>query len=251
MTWKLPEAELRVFRRNTLEAVICQLRFAPILKVHDNVAEFQDRVRERFPGYQESEGILLELAGGVPRQRQVRQHRFLAKGEHCVVVLGDTSVSLEYRLHRERDVLLRDVALVCEALAAAYRSVTPARLGLRYVNAIDLDRIREGLGRSVEWEDVITPEFLRLPTGLSDREASRFASEITSSIEPGQMTVRLALLPRAGASALHYRLDVDRFVEEDLRFDDVPQRLARFVEDIYRVFRAAAGGALLEWMDAP
>jgi hypothetical protein len=64
------------------------------------------------------------------------------------------------------------------------------------------------------------------------------------------MTVRMGLLPRADGAGLHYRLDVDRFVVEDFVFADVQSLLARFVDDIYRVFRAAAGDALLEWMDA-
>lgn len=251
MTWTLPPADLQTFRRNPLRAVIWQLRFAPILKVNLGVPEFQDQVRGRFPGYQESSGIHLELAGGAPRQREVRQHRFLAKGEPSILTLEDMSVSLEYGDHRAREVLLSDAELVCRALSSAYRSVAPQRLGVRYVNTIDLDTVASALGRSLTWQDVLTPEFVRFPTGLADEPRTRFASEITSPLPPGEMTVRMGLLPDGAGAHLEYRLDVDRFVVEDFELADVHDLLIRFVDDIYRVFRAAAGSALLEWMNAP
>lgn len=47
-----------------------------------------------------------------------------------------------------------------------------------------------------------------------------------------------------------FRLDVDRYTEEDLSIADVDGLLGGFVDDIYNVFRAAAGPALIEWMEA-
>lgn len=250
MTWTLPDAAHKVFERNPLDAVICQLRFDPILKVHDHVPDFQDAIRSRFPGYQESEGILLELTEGPPRQRTVRQHRFRAKREPTIALLGDAAVSLEYRDHRDRDTLQSDAHLVSSALESVFRNVSPQRLGLRYVNRIDLTRIIKDLGRAVDWADVIRKDFIALPTGLANLTDSRFASELTSPLGPGEMTVRMGLLPLPGGSPIGFRLDVDRFTEEDLAIADVDGLLSCFVDDIYNLFRAAAGPALIDWMEA-
>ncbi len=58
----LASAANQVFRR--LDAVICQFRFDPILKVH-LVPDFQEAIRSRFPGYQPGGGaVMLELTEG-------------------------------------------------------------------------------------------------------------------------------------------------------------------------------------------
>lgn len=250
MTWQLPDAEHKIFERNPLDAVICQLRFDTILKVHDRVPDFQDAIRSRFPGYQESEGIMFELTEGPPRQRMVRQHRFTAKREPTIALLGDQAVSLEYRDHQDRATLLRDARLVSSALETVYSNVSPQRLGLRYVNRIELRQIGDDLGREVSWSDVLTPDFIAVPTGLADLTGSRFASELTSPLSPGEMTVRMGLLPLPGRTDVGFRLDVDRYTEEDFSIADVDGLLGGFVDDIYKLFRAAAGPALIEWMEA-
>lgn len=250
VTWTLPTTEHQTFDRNPLVAVICQLRFDPILKVHEGVPDLQDKIRARFPGYQEAEGVFIELTDGLPRQRAVRQHRFTTKGERTVALLADQAIALEYRDHLDREVLLNDAQLVFGALEQVYRSVSPQRLGLRYVNAIDLEAIRRDLGKEVTWRDVVTEGFIGIPTGLADHADTRFASETTSRLDPGQMTVRMGLLPQPDTSQLHFRLDVDRYTEEDLGVGDVEQLLRGFVDDIYNLFRAAAGTALIEWMEA-
>ena len=53
MSWRLPEHDLHTYPRNPLVAVVAQLRFDPILKIADRVADFQDRVRARFPKFEE------------------------------------------------------------------------------------------------------------------------------------------------------------------------------------------------------
>src|SRR5262249_19534373 len=119
MSWILPEHEARTFARNPLQAVICQLRFDPILKMEGRVADFQDRIRVRFPGYEEIDGQLVDINIPLRRvlPRAVRQYRFLARKEPTAVELGDESVSLEYRKHRERKVLFEDASLVFGALS--------------------------------------------------------------------------------------------------------------------------------------
>lgn len=246
--WQLPPSESKEYPQNPLEVVVCQISFEPILKVHAGVPEFQDRVRDRFPGYEEAEGIVFELRPTGPVQRSVLQHRFLAHEEPSVASLEPSSVTLEYAAHREREVTRRDARLVCDAMTSTYQRVATKRLGLRYVNRIDRDRIGERLGRAVEWSELLQPPYLRVPTDLADLESASFASEVTANCGRGRMTVRLGLLPTPDRR-LAYRLDIDRYVEEHFDLGDVDALLVQFAEDIYRLFRTAAGPTLLEWME--
>lgn len=248
MPWNLPQHAHETYERNPLVAVICQLRFDPILKIGTGVPDFQDRIRQRFQLYEQREAkhVEVELPTGV-RVRKTVEHRFARRGEPTVVVLGDQGVALEYRDHQHREVLFRDAAMVFDALASTYQAVLPTRLGLRYVNTIHLETVARNLGRTVEWSDLLSDGFLAIPEDLATLEGTRFASEITSAMPVGAMTLRYGLLhdPTMGPV---FRLDIDRYREGSFDVKDVENTVKSFAHDIFKVFRAAAKDSLVEWM---
>lgn len=250
MAWTLPTQPHQRFDRNPLAAVIAQLRFDPILKIAAGVPDFQDKIRARFPLYEERDVQVVEVAlpgmDGV-RTRQVREHRFRARNEPTTVVLGDQSVAIEYLAHQHRDVLFRDVELVVGALKNTFHDVSPTRFGLRYVNVIDRERIETDSGTASAWVELLDASFLQMPAELADLESTRFAMEIASEMRTGAMTLRYGLLPNP-EGRLVFRLDVDRYREETFDVTDVEQTLRAFADDVFQVFMAAAGERLLSWM---
>jgi uncharacterized protein (TIGR04255 family) len=250
MPWTLPTQPHQRFERNPLAAVIAQLRFDPILKIATGVPDFQDKVRSRFPLYEERDVQVVEVAlpgmDGV-RTRQVREHRFRARNEPTTVVLGDQSVALEYLAHQHRDVLFPDVALVTGALKSSFPDVSPTRFGLRYVNVVDRDRVEIDTGMATAWADLLNASFLQMPAGLADLESTRFVVEIASEMPVGAMTLRYGLLPSPDGRVV-FRLDVDRYREETFDVADVENTVQAFAEDVFQVFMAAAGERLLSWM---
>ncbi len=248
MTWRLPNHERRTYRRNPLVAVIVQLRFNPILKIEARVADFQDIVRGRFPRYEESESQQVELSPEGIRLRAGKDFRFMS-AEPVSMLLGDGAVALEYRAYDDREVLRADVDLMCEATQRALAPVTPIRLGLRYVNTIDQTMISQDLRRDVAWSELVGESFLRVPGNLTDLDGTRFATELSSPMPLGGMTVRCGLLPAPVPKGLGYRLDVDRYRDDSFALDSVPETLTTFADDIFQVFAAARGPALAEWME--
>jgi uncharacterized protein (TIGR04255 family) len=166
-------------------------------------------------------------------------------------VLGDQSCSLEYRDHRDRSALLEDAELVFGALHDVFGGISAIRFGLRYVNRIDRDAIARDLGRSLRWQDLIAEQFLSLPGGSADFEEARFATEITRPVASGgAMTARYGLLQVPDQKAPVFRLDVDRYAEQNVSVPRVPTLLAEFSNEIYRLFVTAAGKDLRIWMEA-
>lgn len=113
---------MRTYNRNTLAAVIVQLRFEPILKVADKLPDFQERVRGRFPGFAQGEEQLVawqvDARSGVPNVRVTTEKtaRFQARGEPTSAVLMNSAVTIEYQRYRERSVLAADMALLVTAM---------------------------------------------------------------------------------------------------------------------------------------
>ena len=260
MTWLLKKVPCKTFRRNSLATVIMQLRFHPILKVKERIADFQELVRPRFPGFDAIEAQTFEItSSGMGELHEETVHRFHAVSEPTKVSLGTSAVSIEYGAHQSRSVLLRDTETVLSALKALYAPVVPKRLGIRYVNLINRGQIAAALGRFVSWRDLLTHDFAKVPGGVAELdEVTTFLAEVTSPCDRGQMTLRYGIVPDSGPVAIpaggapsserKFRLDTDRYVEGSFKFDEVRDLASGFVEDIFQVFMTAAGPALLEWM---
>ena len=225
MTWLLKKVPRQTFRQNSLATVIMQLRFHPILKVTERIADFQDRVRPRFPGFDTIESQTIEItSSGSGELHTETAYRFHAESEPTKVSLHTSAVSIEYGAHQSRDVLLRDVETVLSALEAVYAPIVTKRLGIRYVNLISRSRITSALGRSVSWRDLLTQNFAQVPGGVAELDdVTTFLAEVTSPCDHGRMTLRYGIVPDAVPVAISvanapsadrkFRLDTDRYVE--------------------------------------
>jgi len=247
--WTLAKHDVRTFERNTLAAVIVQLRFHPILRIAEDLAAFQEKMRPRFPGYEAVEAQTVDVGPHGIQVRNETAHRFRAEAEPSVLSLGTSSFSIEYAAHKDRDTLFADVDAAVGALNELYSPVQPLRLGLRYVNVVEPQRLATDLSRSVGWDELLTPSFAAVPGGVATLdESTNFAVEVSVPAARGKMTLMYAFLPSVANSAQHLRLDTDRFIEAGFEMKEVRGLLESFSGDIFQVFMTAAGPALLEWM---
>lgn len=235
-----------------LAVVVAQIRFHPILKVSDpgRLAQFQDLVRPRFPGYEIVDGESLEVGPQGIRVVKAPAHRFLAAdGEAAVLSINTASLSVEYSQHRERDVCLADAKMALDALERVYAPIVPTRLGLRYVNAIDRERVSLELGRSIAWNELLASSFAEPPGAIASLDDStNFVAEITSACARGAMTLRYGAITDQGTKAQQFRIDTDRFIDGQVALGEIQGLLKAFSDDIFQLFMTAAGPALLEWM---
>lgn len=255
MSWTLPKHSVETFERNMLASVVTQLRFQPILKISEKIADFQDRVRPRFPGYESVDSSEIEIsASGIVNVRDERAHKFPASNNKAVLSVGTSSFAVEYSDHKDRADILSDVKMILGALQHVYAPVIPVRLGLRYVNLIQRKRVSEDLRRAVAWTDLLAKEFTSVPGAVASfDDSTNFMVEVSSPCTRGKMTVRYgipaaSLASRGVLSELHFRVDTDRFIDTSFDINEVVELLEIFSVDTFQVFMAAAGPALLEWM---
>lgn len=147
MVWRLPATSNEVFQRNTLVQVVCQLRFHPILKIAERLPDFQERVRRVFPDFlEQTTAVAAMTAEGAVELQQEKQFMFRKVNANCTLALTSGSLAVEERRHTERQKLFDDVLLAIRALEETQQLVQPKRLGLRYINIIDRERIAKDLG---------------------------------------------------------------------------------------------------------
>jgi hypothetical protein len=134
------------------------------------------------------------------------------------------------------------------ALNSIYGPIVTTRLGLRYVNVIDRERISGNLGRSTSWAELVAPPFGTVPSGAADLDGTLFACEVASPIAGGgAQSVRYGLIKDTEGPP-KFRLDVDRYREGPMEPGNIVASLNAFADDIFAVFMAAAGPDLLAWM---
>jgi len=249
MGWTLPQTEHETFRRNPLVAVIAQLRFHPILKVPDRISDFQEAVRQRFPGFTEAttRDFNFQPPFGI-ELREGKEFQFRSTSGLSSLTLGTGALALEARRHTSRADFFAGFEVAVAALEAVYSPINPIRLGLRYVNSIDLESIGRDLDAKLAWNDLVDGKFLKLPGDLANLDGTLFAVEVNSTIADGKLTLRSGLLQSPPDGQVTFRLDFDRYLEGDLAAGEAMPRLRRFSDDIYALFRCAAGPRLLEWM---
>lgn len=253
MVWNLEQHDDEVFARNPLVSVICQLRFHPILKIGERVADFQEDVRAAFPGFSEGTASTLNVqtdAGGFEVKKE-RQFLFKKPDGSSTMTLTTNSLAIENHRHLDRAQLFADIAMAAAALAGRCGRVSLTRVGLRYINLLDRELIGRKLGREVAWCDLVTEGFLRLPNDLADLDAMLFISEVRGPVrQTGALTLRHGVLKDADGMS-RFRFDMDRYSEATLDLDHVPSLLEEFGRDLFSLFKTAMGPALIEWMTAP
>jgi uncharacterized protein (TIGR04255 family) len=247
MGWRTPPIERKVFLRNSLASVAFEVRYNPILRINERAAVtgFQDLVRHRFSGFDTAAATEVELGPlGIISVTQGSRFVFKTPSENEIVALGNSALLFECKHFDRREAFVSDAMLAVNALTREFSPIQPTRIGLRYVNQLDLQTISKDLGREVLVGDVVAP-FLVVPFDeLVSQDDTLLGCEVRSSIDGGMLTFRY------GQSPPHvWRLDFDRYAEKDVSLDNLDVTLTKFSDDIYSVFMKTAGPALLEWMN--
>lgn len=159
-----PESERTLYRENTLAEVICQLRFPPILAIASEVpAAFQEAIRAVYPMYSVDEAVaglppqMAALVARIPGQSAQQTHHFRSEDGGEEVVLATNFVSITTRAYVQWEDFLASIDRARSSLEQIYRPAFYERVGLRYQNVID----REKLGLSASaWSDLLSAPVL-------------------------------------------------------------------------------------------
>lgn len=151
----------RHYKKNYLTAVIFQLRFPCILKLEGgSPAEFQERVKSRFPIYRPGTEISLDLlmrGDGAQTEKKTTRPRwlFFSKDDTKSVTLSADLLSLEYRRFNDVSESEDDFRFVWTALRDLYEITRIDRLGVRYI-----DEIAFPSGNPFDWDGYFNSEII-------------------------------------------------------------------------------------------
>lgn len=221
-----------------------QVQFPPILRLQtgvEAVAEFQDAIRDIFPGFGVEQQISITVSPAGEAEATTNRaaaYRFTNEAETWSTLLAPTAVTLEaaaggrYSSYSEFAELFRTV------WAAVVKHLRPGKVsqqGLRYVDHI------EGDHSASEWADWINPELLGAMAGdVLGTGLEQAVCELLYPREDGRVVFRHGIARAGPQNAKGYLLDFDSIHLGPVEADDVDTLIARFDEShevLYRFFR--------------
>ncbi len=242
-----PKSDRIIFAKNPLQRVICQLRFPEILKIaSEPPSNFQDRIRSQYPYYEgenqylpeEFSRIVEQLSNiGSLKTPEGPNHKFASENKKKYVNLTQGFIALTDNGYKSWENFSQEMNLVAEALDEEYKPNFYTRIGLRYIDIIEREKI--GLD-GIAWSELLNPALIGL---LGDTTLQTAPSRIISEAEfdivdiKGLSKVRL----RHGLSYKNnqeqYLIDTDCYTEERSEFDAIPSILKSFNRTAGDLFR--------------
>jgi uncharacterized protein (TIGR04255 family) len=231
-----PEIERVIYGTNLIDEVICQFRFPPILKIESvPPADFQDRVRDRYPLYRVKaniplmpgvpEGLASKLKG-LPFGPTLKVHEFASKDENWILSLAAESIALACRKYKNWEQFKDYFQEPLTALQKFYRPAFVSRVGLRYRDLIQRSKV--GLA-DVLWSDLLQP-WIAGPYGstltVDDLERSVHQYIIKLPEHNARVLVNTGMVDQSGEQCCV--LDADFFTEQQTELADAISRIDFF-----------------------
>ncbi|WP_371196096.1 TIGR04255 family protein [Glaciecola sp. SC05] len=259
MTWSFEKIKHTVFNRNPLDSTDVELRFHPIVRVAQrpsDIALFQDKVRDMFPKYRQNNvrGVSFAADKGSMTVQDEIEHVFSDVLNRNSLVLNQNTLRASSQDHQNRNELISQFNKGLVAAQNVFGGINAFRLGVRYVNIINKTEISKDLGvETLEWEDLISGEFLRMPHEINDKTNTNFMMEIGSNLQngDGELTLRYGLIQNHPQLPDHFRFDIDRYVQKDdgLSINTTLDTINEFTDDIYSLFNTVMADKLKQWME--
>jgi uncharacterized protein (TIGR04255 family) len=245
-------------RNHQLAQVICQVRFSPVLRLGDQerIADFQDRIRTRYPQFVRQVGLnLLVTPNGVAQQPQDQPiYRFAEADGSVELVLGTDFVAIEARAYTSIEELEERTLEGLRLVGELYAPPMVTRVGLRFINEFRFqsDTLPEALAEAFHpmLLGLAGVEELRGAVGESHAAARLEGESNQVVVQYGLKPAGTTVLPSPGITPLvppadpFYLLDVDAFSDQAFAFDiDAVAERVRIYND--------QGRALFAWAVRP
>ena len=256
-----PESQKVIYEHNPLDKVICQLRFPPILTIDTKVpAEFQESIRNDFPGFREKEQIVLPIPkmvkGNVPEEvfkqmisSETKNYEFSSEDKIWTINLTRTFMALSTKEYLRWDDFRNHLQIPLQPFINIYKPASFSRVGLRYIDIIKRSVLNL---ENVPWRELLQPHVLGLLSSIDVNENIR--SIDTSCViqlddEISMARIVMGLVDKQELNEECFMIDTDFYTTQKTDIPDVISRLDYFHIRGARLFRWLITDRLHEAME--
>lgn len=247
-------AKRRKYKKDFLKQVIIRIDFdTPLPIAADGPAKgIYAAVKERFPITEEKKVIGKELLIGpkVTKERSIetKEWHYHGKYREKHLTVTPNAMFIEYKKYEYYEMLRDDFLSVSNALFDAYPKLQVKRLGLRYIDNIEITE-----GTPMEWDKYLKPE-LNSSFALADNKETISRAFHVLEFNYGEDLLRFQFgmfnpdFP-APIKKKIYTLDFDMYVTKLLDKTDIEQTIDRFHEKLSLSFEEVITDELRKIME--
>jgi len=230
--------EIRL-QKAPLEEVVCQVKFAPILRISkETPSDFQEVVRQRFPSLVIEQGVLVQFPGVAGSEKPSmdaapRIYRFRTPDELSHVALAMDFFALSTKQYSHWDNFVHDLELGYAAVQKIYQLPYATRIGLRFINRFN--QKNTGCTNMDQILDLFRPELTCLLRADAWQEPHEFLAQVVLNDDQAKLAVRIGFSKENDEP--FFVLDLDYFEEGRTPLDNLTDRLHHYHARIYDAFR--------------
>lgn len=237
---ELPAPDPVVFERSPLSLVVCQLRFEHLGEVEPHQASLRELLGDAYPLSQRLQATELQVGAGGAQAAVANGLRFASiEGDWTFTLMPDFA-SLETTAYTDWEDFESRLKHVLEALVGAARPRVETRLGLRYVNQLELESVKA----PSDWTQYLQPAVVADLSVDAPLSASLLTLHQMMQLDIGdgaRLTFRHGLPVEAtgNGAALVYLLDFDCFRQQErpLEIEGILSEADRFNTTITSLFQ--------------
>jgi uncharacterized protein (TIGR04255 family) len=244
-----------LYKKNPLANVVCQLRFPPILLLDGSPPrEFQDKIRNLFPGYNERIEIQQEIRStiNVKNIEQIanpmstvisnKNYAFISEDNAWQVNLTRNFISLTTSKYNRWEDFFCKFKEPLDSFLKIYSPAFFTRIGLRYINIFDRSELNL---KNTSWDKLIK---LSMPDALysSEDDVLDFNSvtEIKLDNDNNRAIIKIILLRDRQSNEICLSLDNDLYTLNKTLPNDIEGILSRLHSYSTKILRACESQVL-------
>jgi uncharacterized protein (TIGR04255 family) len=241
-----PQSPRVIYGQNPLIEVICQLRFAPVLRIAAELpAGFQERIRGRYPLFEQKiPEQQLELPPAIAKQVKIQlgapgavAYEFATDDEEWAIVLARDSLSLSTSNYRRWEEFRSNLSAAWKPFVEEYAPGKLTRIGLRYRDVIQRSEV--GLTET-PWQELLQPYIaseLAAPGVRGEIEQVAHQIVIRLPEHDGRVRVQHGFATNQETKEECYLIDSDFYSERKTDPADAQAILDYFNQQSGRLFR--------------
>lgn len=250
----MSESKRRIYKRDYLDNVIVRIDFDTPLPILSSgpAKSIYSAVKKRFPITEERNIIGKELLIGpdITKERSVESKEWhyydINREKHLTV--SPNIMRIEYSRYEHFEMLLEDFISVSDAIFIAYPKSQVKRLGLRYIDKIDIDE-----DNPMEWNEYLIPELSTIFSLADIRETvSRAFHVLECNYGEDLLRFQFGMFNPDNPAPIKkkiYTLDYDMYASRLLDKADIVDTLKRYHDKLYRSFEKVITNGLRKRME--
>ena len=213
------------YEKNPLVEVIFQLRFPTILSINKiQPADYQERVRTRYPFFQDNTEQQNEVIIGPngPQQIKTSQNKnysFISANNKYKINLTSTFIAVSTLSYTQWEDFIKEIEYAIVPFEEIYKPSFYIRVGLRYVDVISRSKL--GLNDK-KWSELIQPQVLGIVTDEIEDGVNSYLMETDFKCKDGTNAKHhFELVNTEGSNEVSFLIDSDYFSIGTIKIDDV------------------------------